>query len=93
MKKTPNKISVNFDDEEINNQNQKLIRSSTSNRRPINLSSGKNSQNNSIDEVDCLDVEIAVGNETHILTIFQDSDLKELTSQFAEEKGLPKNLE
>ena len=45
--------------------------------------------NNSInEEVDVLDMEIVIGNKTHILTVYPDSNLTQLTAKFAKEKGL-----
>ena len=38
-------------------------------------------------------MEIVAGNQTHKMTIFLDSNLKQVTKQFAKEKGLPAEVE
>ena len=67
--------------------------SGTKTKKPFNLSSGRGSRNTSIEEVDCLEMEVVAGNKTHVLTVFLNSNLKEITKQFAKEKGLPANVE
>ena len=58
------------------------------------MSSAGASQNASIDEeVDVLDMEIVIGNQTHVLTVYPDSNLQQLTKQFARQNGLSANME
>ena len=38
-------------------------------------------------------MEIVIGDQTHVLTVYPDSNLKQLTKQFARQRGLPANME
>ena len=40
-----------------------------------------------------LDMEIVIGEQTHVLTVYPDSNLKQLTKQFARQRGLSANME
>ena len=58
------------------------------------MSSTGNSQNASVDEeVDVLDMEIVIGDQTHVITVYPDSNLQQLTKQFARQNGLSANME
>lgn len=41
------------------------------------------------DEVECLDMEIVIGNQKYTLTIFPDSDPDALAQEFAVQHNLP----